>query len=226
MRKNVLVSAAIAVVLMANVIFSVDAQAVSRTTTTELGGTGRSVEEAINLDPQVLGARRSATTNTQGVTLGEITDPNALAALSNLEIFAKLISDYSHTQVKASELAILDSMEVTPQAGVTISAQSPLYVSFSFPAITAESEVYVLHYGKNGWEIVPGTVVEGKIVGAFSSLSPVAIVAKKNTLNGSVLGANRKTSPRTGDNFWLIIIAGAGVVAMSAIGLQKKYLHD
>ena len=54
MRKNVLVSAAIAVVLMANVIFSVDAQAVSRTTTTELGGTGRSVEEAINLDPQLL----------------------------------------------------------------------------------------------------------------------------------------------------------------------------
>ena len=99
MRKNVLVSAAIAVVLMANVIFSVDAQAVSRTTTTELGGTGRSVEEAINLDPQVLGARRSATTNTQGVTLGEITDPNALAALSNLEIFAKLRVEFYSNHV-------------------------------------------------------------------------------------------------------------------------------
>ncbi len=41
MRKNVLVSAALAVVMMANVLFTVDAQAVSRTTTVEITGVSR-----------------------------------------------------------------------------------------------------------------------------------------------------------------------------------------
>ena len=225
MKTKLLVSAAMAVVMMANVLFSVDAQAVSRTTTTELGGAGRTMEEAINFDAQVLGARRN-TANAQGITIADITDKNALAALSDLELFAKLISEYTGTTVTAKELTILDSMDVNAKEGVEMSEKNPLYISFSFPAITAKSQVYVLHYGKDGWKIVPGTVVEGKIVGAFSALSPVAIVAKKSTLNGSVLGAGRKTSPRTGDNFWLIVIAGAGVIAISAVALQKKFFHD
>jgi hypothetical protein len=224
MRKNVLVSAALAVVMMANVLFTVDAQAVSRTTTTELGGIGRSVEEAINVDPQVLGARRNS--ETQGVNLGDITDPNALASLSDLTLFGTLISEYTHTEIKASDLSVLNSMDVKAPAGVEVSEKNPIYISFSFPAITADSQVFILHYGKAGWEVVPTTVVEGRVVGAFTSLSPVAIVAKKNTLKGAVLGANRKKSPRTGDNFWFLIIAGAGIIAVSAIGLQKKYFHD
>lgn len=224
MRKNVLVSAALAVVMMANVLFTVDAQAVSRTTTTELGGIGRSAEEAINVDPQVLGARRDS--ETQGVNLGDITDPNALASLSDLTLFGTLISEYTHTEIKASELSVLNSMDVKAPAGVEVSEKNPLYISFSFPAITADSQVFILHYGKEGWKVVPTTVVEGRVVGAFTSLSPVVIVAKKNTLKGAVLGANRKKSPRTGDNFWLLIIAGAGIIAVSAIGLQKKYFHD
>ena len=224
MRKNVLVSAALAVVMMANVLFTVDAQAVSRTTTTELGGIGRSAEEAINVDPQVLGARRDS--ETQGVNLGDITDPNALASLSDLTLFGTLISEYTHTEIKASELSVLNSMDVKAPAGVEVSEKNPLYISFSFPAITADSQVFILHYGKAGWEVVPTTVVEGRVVGAFTSLSPVAIVAKKNTLKGAVLGATRKKSPRTGDNFWLLIMAGAGIIAVSAIGLQKKYFHD
>lgn len=224
MRKNVLVSAALAVVMMANVLFTVDVQAVSRTTTTELGGIGRSVEEAINVDPQVLGARRDS--ETQGVNLGDITDSNALASISDLALFGSLISEYTHTDVKANELSVLSSMDVKAPAGVEISEKNPLYISFSFPAITADSQVYILHYGKEGWKVVPTTVVEGRAVGAFSSLSPVVIVAKKNTLKGAVLGANRKKSPRTGDDFWLIVIAGAGIIAISAAVLQKKYFHD
>lgn len=58
MKKKLLMCAAIAVVLMVNVLLSVNAQAVSRTTTTELGGVGRTVEEAIGNAPQVLGASR------------------------------------------------------------------------------------------------------------------------------------------------------------------------
>ena len=224
MRKNVLVSAALAVVMMANVLFTVDAQAVSRTTTTELGGIGRSVEEAINVDPQVLGARRDS--DTQSINLGEITDPNALATISDLALLGNLISEYTHTEVNANELSILNSMDVKAPAGVEVSEKNPIYISFSFPAITADSQVYILHYGKDGWKVVPTTVVEGRVVGAFTSLSPVVIVAKKNTLKGAVLGATRKKSPRTGDNFWLLVIAGAGIIAGSAAALQKKYFHD
>lgn len=223
MKRSVLASAALAVVLMVNSLFTVDAYATSRTTTTELGGAGRTAEEAVNFDPQVLGARRSAT-NSQNVTSTDITDENVLATLSDLELFAKLISEYTHTTVKASELTILDSMDVNAQAGVEVSEKNPLFVSFSFPAITAKTQAYVLHFGKAGWEVVPTTISEGKVTGSFTSLSPVAIVAKKATLNGSVLGA-RKTSPRTGDNFWLIFVAGLGVIALSATALQKKYFN-
>jgi hypothetical protein len=242
MRKNVLVSAAIAVVLMANVIFSVDAQAVSRTTTVEISGVGRTADDAGN--GQVLGARRGEEVS-KGIEVSTVTNQEALSEINTVEKVATVINTYVRaivnnnsteqtgnssastlSEVKAENVSVVGSMELKLEEGVTASAENPLYVSFSVPGVTANTKAWILHFGRNGWEVVPTTVSEGKVIGMFTSFSPVTIIVDKSTLNGSVLGANRKTSPRTGDNFWLIIIAGAGVVALSAIGLQKKFLHD
>ncbi|MBE5831882.1 MAG: hypothetical protein E7306_09105 [Butyrivibrio sp.] len=197
---------AIAFALVFSMLFSTDVYATSRTTTTETTGIGRTADEAINADAQVLGARRNSAEG-DGITIGSITDKNVIASLSDLEIFAKIISEYTNEVVKASELSILDSMDITAAPGTVVSADKPLFISFSFPGIVASSEVYVFHYSSGEWKLVPGTVVQGKITGEFSSLSPVAIVAKTSTLKGAVLGAKRAKSPRTGDNRPYVISA-------------------
>lgn len=223
MRKNVLVSAALAMAMMVNVLFSVDALAASRTTTVEITGVSRTADGAVN--GQVLGARRGEEISS-GVTASAIIDPEAAKVISNIEAVAALINEYVRNKVNTADISVVEAMELKPDAGVEVSAENPLYVSFSVPGIIENTRAWVLHYGKNGWEVVPTTVVDGKVIGMFTSLSPVAIVVDKSTLQGAVLGASRRKSPRTGDNFWLLVIAGAGIVAGSAVLLQKKYFHD
>ena len=94
MRKNVLVSAALAVVMMANVLFTVDAQAVSRTTTVEITGVSRTADGAG--DGQVLGARRGAEAST-GVTASTIVNQEAAKAISNVETVTALVNEYVTT---------------------------------------------------------------------------------------------------------------------------------
>ncbi len=239
MRKNVLVSAALAVVMMANVLFTVDAQAVSRTTTVEITGVSRTADGAG--DGQVLGARRGAEAST-GVTASTIVNQEAAKAISSVETVAAIVNEYVKTvagqagntassnvstnEAKTADISVVDAMELKVDAGIEVSVENPLYVSFSVPSVTENTRAWVLHFGKNGWEVVPTTVVDGKVIGMFTSLSPVAIVVDKSTLKGAVLGATRKKSPRTGDNFWLLIIAGAGIISVCAVALQKKYFHD
>ncbi len=229
MKKHVLVSAALAVVMMANVLFTIDAQAVSRTETVEVTGVSRTLEGAI--DGQVLGARRGEVISS-GVSSSVITNKDANSVISDVNKVAAIINEYlklqsgSANEVKATDISVINAFELKPDNGIAVSKEEPLYVSFGVPSVTANTSAWVLHYGSNGWEVVPTAVVDGKVVGMFTSLSPVSIVVDKSSLNGSVLGAARKKSPRTGDNFWLLIIAGAGIVAGTAVLLQKKYLHD
>ena len=236
MKKSKLLSiVAVAAAIITSFSTPLTAEAVSRTETTELLGTGGTAEEAIGAatttpttaptaNPQVLGAQRS---NVAGeVTVSNITDPTALAQLNDLELFAKLISDYTHQVVKASDITILDSMEVTARANVEVSATSPLFVTFGFPSITGTTDAYVFHYGETGWQIVPTSVVEGLVTGEFTKLSPVAIVVKTDTLKGAVLGAGRKKSPRTGDNSYMYIVVCAAVAACGTGYVTKKKLFS
>jgi hypothetical protein len=218
MKKGKLLSIlTAAVVVVSSLGFSAPVYATSRTETTEVLGVSRSLEET----PQVLGAKRSSDLGA-GVSVGNITDKNALNSLYDLEMLAKIISAYTGKTVTASEISILDMMDINHDEGTEVSEEIPLFITFSFPAITVDSEVYVFHYGKNGWEIVPSTVSEGQIVGEFTSLSPVAIVAKTSTLNGAVLGANRSKSARTGDYRMVYFLACIAVLGMAGFAIKKK----
>jgi hypothetical protein len=218
MRKSTFLSTvAVAVMLTASMLFSTPAFATSRTTTTEVTGTGRTAADAA----QVLGASRATATG-EGVTAGVITDKAAIEGLKNLDNVAALVNTVATSAVSKADISVIDSMELTVAPGVEVSEAKPLFVSFSFPGITKSTRAYVLHYGKNGWEVVPTTVEEGKVIGKFTSFSPVAIVAETSTLNSSVLGANRATSPRTGDNNMFVIVACAGVLLAGSIFAKKK----
>lgn len=209
---------AAAVMMISSLGYSTPVYAASRTETAEVLGVSRDPQET----PQVLGARRRPDELGPGLSTGDITDKDAINSLSNLENVANIISEYIGATVDSSEISILDMMEITHDESVEVSKENPLYITFSFPGITADSEVYVFHYGKNGWEIVPSTVSDGQIVGEFTDLSPVAIVAKSSTLNGSVLGANRSKSPRTGDNRMAYILASIAILGMVGFTIKKK----
>ncbi|WP_029231649.1 hypothetical protein [Butyrivibrio sp. VCB2006] len=245
MKKKVLASAAAAVVIMANALFTVEAFAQSVTTTIEIAGVGRSAEEAETAGAQVLGATRNAVSG-EGITTSKIKDKaivntlsktetvvqiinNVLASATNNETSSKVSSGNTTktaTALKAEEVSVIQSMDLNVATGTDVSEEKPLYVAFSFAGLNSKSEVYVLHFHNGLWEVVESTVTDGKIVAKFTSFSPVAIVAKTNTLNGAVLGTERKTSPRTGDSIWLLVIAGAALVAIAAAALQKKFFHD
>lgn len=217
MQKRKLLSiVAAAAMLVSSLVFSTPVYATSVTETTEITGAGRTAEEA-----QVLGAARSSV-NSNDVTVGTITDKSALDFLKDLAAVAGLISKYTGRNVTAAEISIVDSMDLSAKPGVEVSEANPLFVSFSFPGVTASTKAYVLHYGNGAWEVVPTTVVDGKVTGKFTSLSPVAIVVEKNTLNSSVLGATR--SPRTGDNRVIVIGACACLLAVSIIVDRKRKL--
>ena len=190
MKRSVLASAALAVVLMVNSLFTVDAYATSRTTTTELGGAGRTVEEAVNFDPQVLGARRGEEVS-KGVEVSTVTNQEALKAINTVEKVAEVINTYIRaivnnnstgqtgnssasvlSEVAAENVSVVGSMELKLEEVVTASAENPLYVSFSVPGVTANTKAWILHFGRNGWEVIPTTVSEGKVIGMFTSFSP------------------------------------------------------
>ena len=62
-----------------------------------------------------------------------------------------------------------------------------------------DSEVYVLHYGKNGWELLNPTKVEGnKITCYFTDLSPVAVVYKPKAASKPTESKPNTSKPSTG----------------------------
>ncbi len=215
-KRKFLSIVAAAAMLVSSLVFSTPVYATSVTTTTEVAGAGRTAEEA-----QVLGAARSSV-DSNDVTVGTISNKSALDFLKDLAAVARLISAYTGRTVTAADISVVDSMDLSAKPGVDVSEANPLFVSFSFPGVTASTKAYVLHYGNGAWEVVPTTVVDGKVTGKFTSLSPVAIVVEKNTLNSSVLGASR--SPRTGDNRVIVIGACACLLAVSIIVDRKRKL--
>lgn len=229
-KKTFLSITAMAVALVTSLMVPTTALATSVTTTTEILGVARSAAEAS--DPQVLGARRDSST-AEGVTASKIQDKEVVTVLSTTESVTNIINNViskinaaagntSVAEVKSEEITVVDAMDITPKAGTVVSEENPLYVTFSFPGLAADSEVFILHYHNGVWELVPNTVSDGQIVAKFTSFSPVAIVVKTNTLKAAVKGAKKK-SPRTGDDRLLILICLGAICATSYVSSKKIF---
>lgn len=224
--------AAVVAAIITGLSVPTTAYATSRTTAVEIVAASRSFE----LNAQVLGATRTSSAEIK-VDAKIITDNSVISTLSSIEAVSNIINEVlgkgisislsestsnANTtnvskEVKAEELTVVDTMDISVPAGTVVSEEQPVYLTFAVPSLTDNSEVYVLHYHSSVWEVVPSEVVNGQVVAKFTSFSPVAIVVKSNTLNGAVKGATRKKSPRTGDDrFWIILCLGAVCVAGAA----------
>lgn len=221
MRKKLLSLAAIAAALLVSLTNTTQVSAASRTTTLEIVEIVFGQNEADG--QQVLGARREGTVGKDLVVSSAI-DQDAVNKLNDTAYIAALISEAKGSTVEAGNVTVLDSVEVKPAPGIVVSADNPVSITFSFPGVTANSNVYVLHYENGNWVVVPTTVGDGVVTGTFTSLSPIALVADKTSLQAAVLGSNRAVSPRTGEEsrFPIAIIAGCLAVLLILAVADRK----
>lgn len=222
-RVKVLSIAAIAAVLVSTLTFSSEVYATSRTTTLEVAGAARTTAQPAQATQgaQVLGDVREGVIN-DDVVVEQITNAEAAAVLNDVNAVAEVIAS-TGVSVSTEKVAVLGSMELTAKPGVEVSEKNPLFVSFNFPGVTVNTKAFVCHFVNGKWAVEPTEVKDGLIVGKFTSLSPVAVVVDKTTLDSSVLGASKAKSPRTGDDFaWIIAICAAGAVVSSAVAYKAK----
>ena len=225
-RVKVLSIAAIAAVLVSTLTFSSEVYATSRTTTLEVAGATRTTAQPAQATQatqgaQVLGEVREGVVS-DDVVVEQITNAEALAVLNDVNAVADVIASTGES-VSSEKVAVLGSMELTAKPGVEVSEKNPLFISFNFPGVTANTKAFVCHFVNGKWTVEPTEVKDGLIIGKFTSLSPVAVVVDKTTLDSSVLGASKAKSPRTGDDFaWIIAICAAGAVVSSAVAYKAK----
>lgn len=226
MRKNKVLSiaAAIAAAVVLSTTSFTTAFAASRTDTAEVLGATRDRDDAG--EAAVLGASRAK--NTVEVTYGDITDENALAGLQDMSpIVTAINADYKalgkNVTTTADNLEIVISMDVEVPEGTEISADAPLYITFTVPGVTESTRVHVCHFNhENKWEEVPSTAGEGTVVGTFTELSPVAVVVEKDTLQTSAKGENSAVSPRTGESQITVFAMMVGAAAIGGIILVSS----
>lgn len=239
MKKRILTTAAMVLATLTFALGTTSALAASRTDTAEVLGATRSREDAG--EAAVLGADRKQ--NSVEVTFGPITDAKALADIEDKTILADTINLVNEAAAKATgsteevkkltkdDIEVLTAFDVVIADGTVIDAENPVYVTFTVPGITADTKIHVMHYAAGGvWEEVASETGSGYVVGEFTSLSPVAIVAEKTSLsaaaNTSNKGTGSKTSPRTGDNqiLFVVIFAVIAVACVSGtfISLRKE----
>lgn len=219
-RVKVLSIAAIAAVLVSTLTFSSEVYATSRTTTLEVAGAARTTAQATQ-GAQVLGDVREGVVS-DDVVVEQITNAEAVAVLNDVNAVAEVIAS-TGVSVSPEKVSVLGSMELTAKPGVEVSEKNPLFVSFNFPGVTVKTKAFVCHFVNGKWTVEPTEVKDGLIIGKFTSLSPVAVVVDKTTLDSSVLGASKAKSPRTGDDFaWIIAICAAGAVTSSVVAYKAK----
>lgn len=103
----------------------------------------------------------------------------------------------------------------------------PVTLTFSIPGVVPTTKIKVLHF-KGSWEVVPSKAGNGTVEATFESLSPVAFVVDKSTMDtstgttGAAAGTGA-TSPKTGESS---AVMGLGLVALlaagGAFGLSRK----
>ncbi|WP_022758316.1 hypothetical protein [Butyrivibrio fibrisolvens] len=239
MKKKIVAVVAMVVATMTLVMGTTSVLAASRTDTAEVLGATRSREDAG--EAAVLGIDRKQ--NSIEVSFEPITDAKVLADIEDKTILADTINLVNEADAKATgsteevkkltkdDIEVLTAFDVVIADGTVIDAENPVYITFTVPGITADTKIHVMHYAAGGvWEEVASETGSGFVVGEFTSLSPVAIVAEKSSLsaaaNTSNKGTGSKTSPRTGDNqiLFVVIFAVIAVACVSGtfISLRKE----
>lgn len=133
------------------------------------------------------------------------------------------------TGKKLSDFKLLTNLQnlVARNAdGEIIENAKNVKITWEVPNLTANNDVYVLHYStvRNVWEIITPEAVDvakGTVTAVFPDLSPVAVIHTPKA------GTPDSVTPPTGDATNMALYAGVGVAALAIVAViiyrNKKY---
>ena len=133
--------------------------------------------------------------------------------------FAKVVNDLDLVKVigvsSADNLTLLDVKDVSVIGNVKF----PVTLTFSVKGVVSTTKGTILHYNGTAWEVIDTTMGNGTMTGTFDSLSPVAFVVDKTTLQGAEGsgsdGSSDTKSPQTAAAY----PAAAALMGLSGIAV-------
>lgn len=205
MKKKVLsVLAALMVMTMGTTVFAADSPDASSVTDVK----ENEAQKAEVAAPEAkTAAEYVAAVKVEGATVEAVSEATVAATVEEIKSLLKDV-DAVATVISSDELktAAVDTakkivpeiktvVEVSAPAGVTVSKENPISLTFEVAGIKAGSNILVLHWNGTAWETIkPESVEDGKITASFTSLSPIAIVELSVES-----AAGSQTSPSTGE---------------------------
>lgn len=145
----------------------------------------------------------------------------AVADIKSATGFSETVESLKLTEVlggvPAENITLLDVKEVS----VLGEAKFPVTITFSVEGVTEDTKGTILHYDSeaSAWEVIDTTMGKETMTGTFESLSPVAFVVDKTTLESASASS---TSPKTSAQTPAVFGAAAILAAAAAFGLKKK----
>lgn len=132
---------------------------------------------------------------------------------------AKVVEDLDLVNVigasSAENLTLLDVKDVSAKGNVKF----PVTLTFSVKGVVSTTKGTILHYKGTAWEVIDTTMGNGTMTGTFDSLSPVAFVVDKTTLQGAEGpgsdGSSDTKSPQTAAAY----PAAAALMGLSGIAV-------
>lgn len=133
--------------------------------------------------------------------------------------FAKVVENLDLVKVtgasSAENLTLLDVKDVSVKGNVKF----PVTLTFNVKGVVSTTKGTILHYNGTAWEVIDTTMGNGTMTGTFDSLSPVAFVVDKTTLQGAEGsgsdGSSDTKSPQTAAAY----PAAAALLGLSGIAV-------
>lgn len=133
--------------------------------------------------------------------------------------FTKVVNDLDLVKVigasSEENLTLLDVKDVSVIGNVKF----PVTLTFNVKGVVNTTKGTILHYNGTAWEVIDTTMGNGTMTGTFDSLSPVAFVVDKTTLQGAEGsgsdGSSDTKSPQTAAAY----PAAAALMGLSGIAV-------
>lgn len=139
--------------------------------------------------------------------------------------FTKVVNDLGLVKVigasSEENLTLLDVKDVSVIGNVKF----PVTLTFNVKGVVNTTKGTILHYNGTAWEVIDTTMGNGTMTGTFDSLSPVAFVVDKTTLQGAEGsgsdGSSDTKSPQTAAAY-PAAAALMGLSGIAVIAVLKK----
>lgn len=133
--------------------------------------------------------------------------------------FAKVVENLDLVKVigasSAENLTLLDVKDVRVIGNVKF----PVTLTFSVKGVVSTTKGTILHYNGTAWEVIDTTMGNGTMTGTFDSLSPVAFVVDKTTLQGAEGSGSDGSSDTKSPQTVAAYPAAAALLGLSGIAV-------